>query len=110
MSLQYDYTKCEKPQDDNERMAIDCLIWATIAVCMGEITEKNYREFYARIHTIELLDSSFRLSTDDKGNQERVYYTLEEVKRWIGLKTNVTTLSRAGFLKRVSLAIDGFTK
>src|SRR6185369_4129324 len=110
MSLNYYYTKWTPPQDDNERTAVDCLIWATMAVNMGEITEKNYKEFYARLHTIELLDGSYRVGVEDNGDKVRVYFTLEEVKRWIGLHTNVTTYPRTGFLKRVSKSINDFAK
>lgn len=69
------------------------LVWATIEIGIGEITEKNYHEFWMRmamcdgINGLRVID----VETDDDGvvTKSRRSITLEEVKQHIGLKTNV---------------------
>lgn len=68
------------------------LIWATMAVSMGSITEKNYEEFYRRMIVVG------RLTTPP------YQVTLADVKRRIGLSTNVSTETPTKFannMKRV---------
>lgn len=105
MSLNYDFMKCEGPKDDNERVALDCLIWATMTVGLGEITEKNAHEFFSRIALYEKAQGPFR--TSGKGG---VYFTPQEIKRWIGLKTNVSPMTKNQFLKRFEFELNQLEK
>lgn len=68
---------------------------------MGKITEKNYKEFYARCRFLETLQGSRRQKKVDDKIQD-IYITLDEIKRRIGLSTNVSTKPFKSFLKRVS--------
>lgn len=63
----------------------EALIWATLSVGIGQITERNFEVFHGRLSLIERLNGSFLL----QGGDQR-YITLEEVKRHIGLWTNAT--------------------
>lgn len=56
------------------------LIWTTLAVDMGEITEKNAAEFYDRY---VFANRVCGVTSED--------VTLDDVKRHIGLSTNVST-------------------
>lgn len=68
----------------------NALIWGTLGIGMGRITEANYHEFWLRL----LIDDSvngFRITeVDDDGTRKSRSLTLEEVRDHIGLRTNVT--------------------
>lgn len=72
------------------------LIFLTLNVGIGEITERNADEFYARLHIIERIQGA---STRLGG--EEVYTTPQEVRAHIGLRTNVPTETRARWAKRM---------
>jgi hypothetical protein len=55
---------------------------------LGEITDKNYGEFYARCKVYGLVSGDFTI-------------TLEDVTRRIGLSTNVSNRTSLQFLKRM---------
>lgn len=105
MSLNYDYTKCEAPKDDTEHAIVDALIWGGMAIGMGEITESNAAEWYARIKFMEMTNS-YLLNSGGKGYP----FTPEMVKRWVGLKLNVSQITRAQFLKRWESDLSRFAK
>jgi len=73
------------------------LVFATIAIGVNEITKRNWIKFYARLHFWELVHGTY-LSKDGKP----VLISAEEVKRHIGLSTNASMLSEAGFLRNFS--------
>ncbi len=91
MSLNWDLTKIKNFKEvcyleggnDKEgfehKPATHNLIWATMAITMGEITEKNYLEFYTRI---SLWDRMHNFSNDSR-------ITIKQVHQHIGLTTNV---------------------
>ena len=64
----------------------ETLIFATMAVDMGQITEDNWTEFYARININERLFGTLR-SSREKGEH---FFTPDEIKCAIGLETNAT--------------------
>lgn len=63
----------------------DALIWATICVGMGEVTEDTYVEFWRRVAALEAWNGAF-LTTKDGPRP----ITLADVKAHIGLSTNVS--------------------
>ena len=91
MSLTYDLTKISQEIQESEKMSDTTyrMIWATLMVDIGIITTDNAEEFLARTM---LMDSLYGTKP----------FTLDEVRAHIGLKTNVPTLTRAKFLKKVS--------
>lgn len=96
MALNWNIAKCSKElkSTDREWAITDRLIWATMFVGIGEITEKNYVEFYSRYHLIELLFGSF-LTFKNKD----YLTTLADVKLRIGLRTNAGPWSHTKFVK-----------
>jgi hypothetical protein len=99
MSLDFDYRKIRDFDNltDNERVTRDALTWATMAVGIGDITEDNVGEFYARVSLWEKLFGTYR-----HGNGEPLYLTREDVARFVGLHTNVFPKEpQAKWLKRV---------
>lgn len=74
----------------------DAIIWLTMAVDIGDITEKNWREFAYRLKVYQDLFGAYWTVN---GKPERV--TAEHVKKMIGLSTNVTNRSRSLWGKRM---------
>jgi len=98
MSLNWNTQNCNpsEAKDDNEAAIREMIIWQTMVVHMGEITENNWKEFYARIALMEKITGPLMLV-----GGEPYPVTPEMVRRWIGLTTNVSTDSRAKFLREV---------
>ena len=90
MSLNWNATKV-KGWDEVDPNKRESLIFATMFVDMGEITEKNHEEFYERY-------VQFHMAT---GHGDELYLTLEDVKAAIGLSTNVFTTTPAAWRKRL---------
>lgn len=102
MALNWNIKKCKnyKELTNNENVNdTDAIIWGTMFVGIPTITEKNYKEFYARYHLMELIGDTFRNTRTDDGKLEPYYLTIEAVKRRIGLSTNASKMTRAQFIK-----------
>lgn len=69
------------------------LIWHTMAIGMGSITERNWQEFYRRVHCRERVAGSLLLSSEGSPHHIKP----QDVRRHIGLKTNVAEESAAAF-------------
>lgn len=95
MSLNWNATKVEgwNEVDPGKK---ESLIFATMFVDMGEITEKNHEAFYERY-------VQFHMAT---GHGEDLYLTLEDVKGAIGLTTNVFTTTPAAWRKRLITLVE----
>jgi len=65
-----------------------CLIWASMVVQLGEITEANVEEWYRRLSTLESIHGAYRVRRDGDLNLPHPY-TLDEVRAHIGLRVNV---------------------
>lgn len=106
MSLNWNLTKVKEldklHEDDNWSGIIDMMIWATMMVDMGDITEKNWQEFAARIYLHQKMWGAMLAQTDkETGKREDFFITPFHVKRLIGLSTNVGTKTNAQWLKRM---------
>jgi len=84
----------------------ESLIWMTIPVKLGEITEKNAGEFYARLKMIERMNGPMMWHTDDDGHKVDDYFTAEMVRSHIGLATNVGNETRQKFLSGFKFDLD----
>ena len=105
MALTYDFTKVEDfdalREDDNERVINDMIVWATVFVDMGEITKDNYLEFAKRVHMWEKANGA--LSYRDG---ESYYLTPEDVRKRIGLRTNVSKKTPAQYRTKIGKALE----
>lgn len=78
-------------------IATETLIFATLVIGHGEITELNVCDFYVRLEAHERLFGGMRR----RGvNGEQMCFTFEEVYAHIGLRTNASKESDAAFWKR----------
>ncbi len=115
MSLRFDATKCNPPtpKDENDRILQKVLIFFTEFIGISEITEKNYKQVYARIHAIELLEGAHRVVANSYGDKEvmsPIFISVSDVQRWIGMTTNASLKSRTEFIRRIQGSIDRFEK
>lgn len=106
MSLNYDTTKVNTikltNKEGNMSAITNCLIFITMAVGISEITNKNYKDFFARVRVYEKSCGNYMNLYDDETNETIKYYiTLEDIKDFIGLKTNASTLTKTEFLNNV---------
>ena len=78
-------------KDDAVWPITNALIWGTMSVGMGEITKKNWQEFYTRCHMIETIHGAWLINPDGK---ERPI-TPQDVYEHIGLHTNASQKTKA---------------
>ena len=90
MPLYYDYTKCNVK--DVEDDIINSMINITMVIDVGEFTEKNVKDIFYRIKISEMFNGTPFLYTDPK-NPKSVLADQDLIKKFIGLKTNVRTIS-----------------
>jgi len=83
-------------EDKTMNPVTHALIFATLAVGLGEITDKNVAEFAARFRIVEKIDGAY--VTTGKGKPH--YITDEEFIAHIGLRTNVGNETRASWSSR----------
>ena len=93
MSVSYDFSKCENEAKEIQPHAYYVCMYM-MAIGMGEITQKNHLEVYARL---VLLNAS-SLSTDEP------WMTLDMVKALIGAKFNIAFESKSKFSSRMMRA------
>jgi len=83
------------------------LIWATIEIGLGRITEKNYAEFWMRMSMADGISGDGRLYEEhDDGKHRYRSVTLEEVKQHIGLRTNVSNITKTQFYNQMMKKTD----
>ncbi len=103
MSLDWSTNKCklgELPENDDETTDRERLIWSSIAVDLGTITEANQQEWFVRQAVLDRLGLAM---FPDVPKAEWV----RAITRWEGLSTNVVNLSRTKWLNKVrKLALD----
>ena len=95
MSLDFNLTKiknhkkvCYRPAGSGKHEMeplTQSIILATMAIGMGEITEKNHEKFHDRIRKFEKVAGCFMQYRD--GTPRQIHY--EDIVRHIGLTTNV---------------------
>ncbi len=103
MSLDWSIEDCEDKSisEDDEWPITEAVIFATMAVGMGKITEDNAVEFANRIALVQQINGAY-LNKLTKGTSlsNPYYVTLEDIKNRIGLRTNVSAESHTAFVQR----------
>lgn len=78
----------------------EALIFATMAVGLGQITEKNVDEFARRLDVVQGIDGCFLRGADGKPYS----LTKEHVQKHIGLTTNASNWQRRTFDSKMKKA------
>lgn len=105
MSLDWNITKCKinntKDITDDEWNVLQSVIFTSMYVDMGSITESNWEDFYARTYAWERTAGS-ALCRFEGDKKIPVYLTPEDIHKWIGLSTNVITTTEAKFKSKIA--------
>jgi hypothetical protein len=100
MALSYDFTKVENVEElhesEDERGISHSLIWATMSVGIGDLSEENLEEFYIRLKWLER-DGAFMTSKEGP-----LFFTLQMLRNRLGLHTNAGWETRSAWVKRQS--------
>ena len=92
-----------KPDDEQKWHPVtDRLIWLTMAVDLGVITEANLDEWCFRVALIEKLDGPTFTFMDGR----KVSMTRKDIENHIGLRTNVSDKKRAAWVARIVAGAD----
>lgn len=103
MALNWDITKCNEMvelQSETEWPITNAIIWYTIGVDLGEITDKNVGEFYARVKLWEAIQGATLKMYKGDNKTDDTYLSFEDVRKRIGLITNVSDTSRTKFVNK----------
>jgi len=104
MALSWNITDVKdwkKIDEEGIRGVLDTLLYMTMIVGMGEITEKNYKQFFARLDFAQKVSGPFMWAVNQKSKKPKnVLFTEEHIKRFIGLSTNVTYETPSAWVKR----------
>jgi hypothetical protein len=90
----------EKDEDRKMNPITNALIWTTMSVGMGAVTEKNHLEFFARCELVSKL-SGAPLTKVEGGKRVDINFTLEDIKAHIGISTNVSDETQGKWLTRI---------
>ena len=85
------------------------LIWSTIAVGLGEISEENASKFYTRLNAYERLFGAFMHRGTDWPEGKEPFITPEEVISHIGLGCNVSNETDTKWRNRILTHFVGDT-
>lgn len=101
MSLDWNIEECVGREDwsDRDHAMLDRLIWGTMTVGLHRITEDNLSEWLLRMR-LERANyaSAFQIKYE---GEEGYYFNLEHLRKFIGLRTNASDLTRAKWLKEL---------
>jgi len=74
------------------------IIYFTMYIGMREITEKNWEQFYNRVHLHQTVKGT-QYYNEVRKKLVPSFITKEDVKRMIGLRTNASSYTKSKFLK-----------
>jgi hypothetical protein len=104
MPLTWDLTRCADDQkliSEHEWGVTNTLILMTMSIGMGEITEANAAEVYARLRFLDKLYGPPMYGKDSEtGEVKHVSFTPEMVRDRIGMRCNVSFETQLSFMKR----------
>lgn len=113
MSLNWEFkdkSRFDKLTDEEKKLN-NSFIWGCMFIDMGDITEKNYREWHARYLFANRAIGPFYHTENMDGKMVSWEPSLSQVEARIGLHTNVTTLSRKQFFGKVGeVALENILK
>ena len=99
MPFHFDYTRCLDPElwTDRDYDTLDTLIWGTICVGLGTITDENISEWLFRMKMYDAVLGPF--FSKKYQNEERFCLGVSHLRKFIGLRCNVSDMKRKQWLK-----------
>ena len=103
VSLDFDYSACHGRESWLQRdwEILDKLIWGTMIVDIGTITDANISEWLFRMTLGDRILSGRGYFVMRYQFDEDIPLTAAHLRKFVGLKTNVTTTTRAKWMKKV---------
>jgi hypothetical protein len=105
MPLTYDFREVADfaalHDDDFQALITDVLIWSSMPLEVGAITEDNYRLVHLGIQVLETNGALLRSPADERGKTRPYYITQDDVQRRIGLRTNTGSGSKTQIAKNI---------
>lgn len=83
------------PVENREHDMFQSAIWNSIAIGIGDLTEKNLPEAIVRTRLVETMSGAYRYDSE-----ARPVYLWRELHRFVGLYTNVGYESKTKWLGR----------
>lgn len=86
---------------------VDRYVIGTMMMAIGltEIAEKNFEQVVQRVTYVEKMYGPFRWGVDtenpESGDQIGVYYTIPELREYIGLRVNIPAETDSKWLQRM---------
>jgi hypothetical protein len=101
--LDFDYSACHGRESWLQRdwEILDKLIWGTMIVDIGTITDANISEWLFRMTLGDRILSGRGYFVMRYQFDEDIPLTAAHLRKFVGLKTNVTTTTRAKWMKKV---------
>jgi hypothetical protein len=116
MTINIDVSKVKDWQeiwgtDDTEHQITVSAMWCATWIGMSGITEENWEEFYRRVNAWFLVDGTNGMVVND-GSEfgKKIPLTPADIHRRIGMRVNVTPVTKAAFNKLIIQLIDEGTK
>lgn len=105
MSLNWDVTTVknyENMKTDEDLAVRDALVWLTLFVDYGH-TGADYDEFVWRVKFYEATHGAYLTKHNpDTDKWEPRPLSVEEIRKWEGLSTNVTNSTRPKFINKIA--------
>lgn len=109
MPLNWNAERCKPvaPIDDRDGDWREFLIWATMSVGLCSVTAKNIEEWLFRLKFLNHVGlGEDSLTYYVEGNREKVPLTAAVLRRWIGLGTNASEMTRSQFVKNTVAQVE----
>jgi hypothetical protein len=97
---EFDYRKGDRIMNP----VTNALIWATLGVGIGKLTEDNLAEFAFRMKVTDGLYGKPLQEKQEDGSWKARSFTLDELKAHVGLSTNVSFEKRVSWITRLGNA------
>jgi hypothetical protein len=95
------FTTSPYPATDGEGVkwhpVTNSLIWSSMTLQLGSITEGNVKEWAFRLRMLQLVGGDLPEFSD---GDYKVWITEQDIRNHIGMRTNVTTKTREQWLKQ----------
>jgi len=88
-------------EDHFQGLISDVLIWCSMPLEVGVITEDNYRLVHLGIQVLEMNGAMLHGPADEHGKSQPYFITVEDVERRIGLTTNTGSGSKTQIAKNI---------
>jgi len=77
------------------------ILYMSMFVELGTITEKNFKEFYIRTELYQLLFGDVAIANESEYKIDRVRLTIQDIYNHIGFKVNIKSVGRTAYLAKL---------